>query len=332
MCRNDKKQPARRLLSTLVFAAAVAYTHTAQTAPAQTLRASDEAQELMDLAKRYEHGVGAPQDTDRAIQLYCDAARQGHAEAQYHLGWIYATGRAGKVDEILAAAWFKEAVTREHRLAAQRIRALGANRIELNQGADCVLRAAMVSRRIDAAAGLASSVKQRSPVVAEGELNTHDIKVLVRKLAPDFGLDPELVLAVVTAESNFDPAAVSPKNAQGLMQLIPGTANRFGVQNVWDPVDNLRGGMAYLRWLLNYFNGDLHLALAGYNAGENAVDRHGGIPPYPETQNYVKRITKMLDAKPGAASSPLPAPAGGRRTGGDAVPSADTTLADQSRS
>lgn len=117
---------------------------------------------------------------------------------------------------------------------------------------------------------------------------------LVHKLAPHYSLDPKLVLAVIEAESNFNPKALSPKQAQGLMQLIPATAKRFGVQDPWDAKQNLRGGMAYLRWLLDHFDGDVKLALAGYNAGEKAVERHGGIPPYAETQSYVKRIVRRL--------------------------------------
>ncbi len=118
---------------------------------------------------------------------------------------------------------------------------------------------------------------------------------MVRKLAPEYQLNPNLVLAVVEMESNFNPAAHSHKNAQGLMQLIPATAERFGVQNVWDPEQNLRGGMSYLRWLMGHFEGDLELVLAAYNAGEGAVARHGGIPPYAETQRYVKRIIGRLN-------------------------------------
>jgi soluble lytic murein transglycosylase-like protein len=95
-------------------------------------------------------------------------------------------------------------------------------------------------------------------------------------------------------ESNFDPLARSPKNAQGLMQLIPETAARFGVRDVTHPMQNLHGGMAYLRWLLSFFQGDLRLALAGYNAGEGAVERFRGIPPYPETQNYVRKVLRAF--------------------------------------
>jgi len=101
-------------------------------------------------------------------------------------------------------------------------------------------------------------------------------------------------MAVIQVESNFDPNALSPKNAQGLMQLIPETAERFGVNDVWDPEQNLRGGMAYLRWLLDHFQGDVRLALAGYNAGEGAVEQHQGIPPFGETQEYVRRVTTIV--------------------------------------
>ncbi len=95
-------------------------------------------------------------------------------------------------------------------------------------------------------------------------------------------------------ESNFNPAAVSHKNAQGLMQLIPETAVRFNVKKPFDPEQNVRGGLAYLRWLLAYFKGDVALVAAGYNAGEGAVNRYLGIPPYPETRNYVRRILEMF--------------------------------------
>jgi soluble lytic murein transglycosylase-like protein len=98
-------------------------------------------------------------------------------------------------------------------------------------------------------------------------------------------------------ESNFDPNAVSPKNAQGLMQLIPDTARRFGVRNPLDPAQNIRGGMAYLRWLLAYFEGDIALVAAAYNAGEGAVERYRGVPPYAETRLYVRKILDRLEGR-----------------------------------
>ncbi len=100
-------------------------------------------------------------------------------------------------------------------------------------------------------------------------------------------------MALIAAESNFNTTALSPKNAQGLMQLIPATAARFGVKNAFNALDNLKGGLAYLRWLMAYFQGDVALVLAAYNAGEEAVERYRGIPPYRETRNYVKQITSV---------------------------------------
>lgn len=139
--------------------------------------------------------------------------------------------------------------------------------------------------------------------VSSEPITRAQVEAWVRELAPAYDLDPELVLALITVESMFNPVARSPKSAQGLMQLMPATADRFGVTDVLDPVDNLRGGMAYLRWLLVRFKGDLRLALAGYNAGEGAVRRYRGIPPYKETQRYVKRITRAY----GKTRHPVPA-------------------------
>jgi len=121
-------------------------------------------------------------------------------------------------------------------------------------------------------------------------------------------LAPELVLAVMAVESNFDPLAVSPKNAQGLMQLTPDTAARFRVRPLTDPVQNIRGGMAYLRWLLAYFEGDLALVLAAYNAGERAVERYRGVPPYLETRLYVSTIIAALGGQRSYAFDPSVTP------------------------
>ncbi len=121
------------------------------------------------------------------------------------------------------------------------------------------------------------------------------------------GVDPLLVAAVIDVESSGNYKAKSPKNAQGLMQLIPATAERFGVKDPWNPDENINGGTQYLKFLLDRFNGDLSLALAGYNAGEGAVEKHGGIPPYPETQAYVSKVLgKYAALKQGAGGGAQP--------------------------
>lgn len=118
---------------------------------------------------------------------------------------------------------------------------------------------------------------------------------LIIRASEKHKIEPALVKAIIKAESNFNHRAVSPKGAKGLMQLMPATASSLQVQDSFHPETNIEGGVKYLRYLLNYFNGNLHLALAAYNAGENAVIRHKGIPPYRETQEYVQRVLSYLD-------------------------------------
>jgi soluble lytic murein transglycosylase-like protein len=112
----------------------------------------------------------------------------------------------------------------------------------------------------------------------------------IREAAALYQIPEGLIRAVIQVESDFDPRAVSPANARGLMQLMPETAERMLVTDIFDPRQNIFGGVRYLRVLANLFNGDLELTIAGYNAGEDAVMRYGGIPPFPETQEYVKRV------------------------------------------
>ena len=241
----------------------------------EKVAASNDARHLTAWGQRYESGVGIGRDAKKAVQLYCKAARKGDADAKYQLGKIYAFGNGVKRDRELAAAWLYQAAKGKNVKAGNLLKILRVEGKPKRQ-ASCPL-----------GAGATRIASRRHP--ASGEVAN-----LVRSLAPKYSLDPNLVLAVIEAESGFNARARSPKNAQGLMQLIPATASRFGVKDVWDPEQNLHGGMAYLRWLLNHFDGDVKLALAGYNAGEKAVERHGGIPPYNETRNYVKKIIRRI--------------------------------------
>jgi hypothetical protein len=142
------------------------------------------------------------------------------------------------------------------------------------------------------------------------------IDALVQEAASRNGLDPCLIISVMRAESGFHRTAVSPKGASGLMQLMPETAARFGVRNIFDPRENILAGATYLRWLLERFGGDVRLALAGYNAGEGSVEMYGNrIPPFLETQNYVRTIYTRYSTlhlgrapQPVAVDVPVPTP------------------------
>jgi soluble lytic murein transglycosylase-like protein len=129
----------------------------------------------------------------------------------------------------------------------------------------------------------------------------------VNRIAAESSLPPELVHSVIQVESNYNPYAVSPKGALGMMQLIPATAKRFGVKDAFDPEENIRGGSRYLRYLLDLYGGDSTRALAAYNAGEGAVARYGNVPPYPETQVYVQEVNRRVEASKAAAPAQPPA-------------------------
>ena len=132
----------------------------------------------------------------------------------------------------------------------------------------------------------------------------------VERIAARYSLDPALLHSVIKVESNYNPYAISPKGAQGLMQLIPETARRFGVGNAFNPLENIEGGARYLRYLIDlYGEKNAPLVLAAYNAGEAAVAKYGGVPPYRETQNYLLLVKRQLDKAAGMRPAPpQPAP------------------------
>ena len=131
---------------------------------------------------------------------------------------------------------------------------------------------------------------------ANSLLPTPEISHLVEQTASRLQVDPQLVHAIIKVESEYDPKAVSRKGAMGLMQLIPETAQRFGVENPFNPKQNIEGGVSYLKHLLNRYGGDLSLSLAAYNAGEAAVERYGGIPSFAETHDYVQKVTNIYQS------------------------------------
>jgi len=231
-----------------------------------------------DEALSLEHGEGVLRNVERATELYCENARLGDVESQYRLGWIYANGRGLRRDDALASYFFAMAARQGNTDAERMLRHVGS---ETAAPPPCMI------------------VKEDEPNDEEISLENltpaqQKVVELVRRLAPQFGVSPRLAMAVIRAESNFDPQAVSNKNAQGLMQLIPDTAVRFNVKKPFDPEQNVRGGLAYLRWLLAYFKGNVVLVAAAYNAGEGAVNRFRGIPPFAETRGYVKRIRELF--------------------------------------
>ena len=243
------------------------------------------ATSLREEAVAYEHGEGVVRDALRAAALYCKSARLGDMVAQYNLGWMYAHGRGVVRDDATAAFFFHAAAEQGLEVAVRMLQVVG--------GVTGTVPACMRATPLFAT-GLRAPGSQ-TPVDYQ-KIAPRNILALVQKMAPQYQIDPQLALAIIAAESNFNPQALSPKNAQGLMQLIPETSERFNIKNPYDPAQNIRGGLTYLRWLLAYFEGDIALVAAAYNAGEGTVERYRGVPPYKETRAYVQRILHSVGA------------------------------------
>ncbi len=238
----------------------------------QTLAGAGNAQAQFSLGVAYEHGEGVEKLPKEARRWYCKAAAQGSVDAWYNLGWMYVNGRGVPRDDDIARYWLEKAAASGNAQAAQILDMIPGRRTARN-GCAHVATLPWVQDRCE-------------------QLQCQGIVRLVEKLSEEYDLDANLVLSVIRFESGFNARALSPKGASGLMQLIPATAVRFGVKDIWDVEQNIRGGMAYLRWLLAFFKGDLVKALAGYNAGEQRVVQYRGVPPFRETRRYVKQIIR----------------------------------------
>ena len=242
---------------------------------------------LFQQARALENGEGVARDPLQAADLYCKAARMGDADAQYNLGWMYANGRGIARDDALASFFFKAAAGQGMEAAQRMLKVVGD---PLPEKPECMRDPVVpkIAEPVQAA--------RLMPLVDYQLIAPRKIFDLVNTMAPQFKVAPQLALAIISAESNFNSFAVSNKSAQGLMQLIPETSERFNVKNAFDPAQNIRGGLTYLRWLLAYFEGDVALVAAAYNAGEGTVERYRGVPPYMETRGYVKRILTSFGA------------------------------------
>jgi soluble lytic murein transglycosylase-like protein len=240
--------------------------------PVKTAVAYVDADAAYGMALRHHHPIdGRPRNYRVAMLLYCRADTDGHANAAYAIGLLYAGGQGFKQDQARAHAWFNRAAALGH-----------------PEGASMAKLFRQRGKRGSARCPNGWGRSTRAQVYAPKEIRT-----MVARLAPKYGLDPKLVLAVIQVESAYQADAVSSANAQGLMQLIPATAERFGVRDAFNPAQNINGGMRYLQWLLKHFGGDVTKTVAAYNAGEGAVRKYGGIPPYRETQNYVRKIRRL---------------------------------------
>lgn len=273
--------PSVRTLSSLLLAlcgAAASLAVQAQQSEADGTLAA----KLRTQAIAAEHGEGVARDPVLAATLYCQSARLGDAQSQYNLGWMHANGRGIARNDVAAAFFFHAAAEQGLDAARRMLQVVGGRTTEVP---DCMREPA------------ASPPAVVSPPSVNYEaIAPRKIFELVMQLAPQFKVEPQLALAIIAAESNFNSLALSPKNAQGLMQLIPETSQRFKVKNAFDPAQNIRGGLTYLRWLLAYFEGDVALVAAAYNAGEGKVERYRGVPPYLETRAYVQKILKAVGA------------------------------------
>ncbi len=269
--------------------------------------------DLLERASVLDNNASDVEASWKAANLYCEASRYGSAEAVYRLGMLYAFGRGVPQNRDYAANLFGIASVNGH-FEAQKM--LETIEIKTNDTPPCVTEVVAPEQ---APAHLFAKVESPAidAYIASLPKSKRWVVDLVETIADWHKVDSKLVLSIITAESNFKVAAASNKEAQGLMQLIPATAERFNVKNAFNASQNIKGGVKYLRWLLSYFRGDVALTVAAYNAGEGAVDKYHGVPPYPETKAYVKKVmalyannrhdfdASLTDASPALTARPV---------------------------
>lgn len=266
----------------------------AVSSPADYSEESPRVRELLVKGDQLAADLEDPEKGWSAAVLYCEAARIGSAEAQYRLGMQYAFGKGVPENRDQAAALFQVAAHQGHLEAQNMLETINLKQAE--KLPPCVMADMAPEKLPPKPAWRLESEPEVTRIqryVENLPKNRRWMVDMVRSLSDWYGIDPNFALSVIAVESNFSPEALSNKQAMGLMQLIPATAERFNVKNAFDATQNIKGGLKYLRWLLSYYKGNIELVAAAYNAGERAVDRYKGIPPYPETRNYVRRVMEF---------------------------------------
>ncbi|WP_421236887.1 lytic transglycosylase domain-containing protein [Aeromonas jandaei] len=251
-----------------------------QTAQGRDFRQAPRAMTALRQGQAAQHSG----NLQKAIALYCVAASTGNPEGYFRIGRLLATGPASVRSAKMANSYLAMAMRLGNQQASRYYNPRVGN-APMGDQCGVGMRGGQGSYF-----ALPSTPFNVEAYLARQSPGKQKLATMLRHAAKRHQVDVRLVLAIAIAESNLESRAVSAKNAQGVMQLIPETQQRFGVTQPFDPAQNIKGGVSYLKWLDRRFDGDWVLISAAYNAGEKAVERYGGIPPYDETREYVKRV------------------------------------------